>query len=134
MSSEDEYPLQAVIIADSFNTHFRPLTLHTPRCLLPIANVPLLDYTLETLAVSGVQDVHIVCCAHADQIKSYIAKSRWSNNTPPIVRVHVAPELLSVGDAIREMDGTSLLKSDFILVHGDLVSNINLQEALAVHK
>jgi len=43
-----------------------------PQAFLPLVNQPLLEYTLELLAVSGVHDVIIFCCYHADQIKDYI--------------------------------------------------------------
>ncbi|KAL3894657.1 MAG: hypothetical protein SGCHY_005152, partial [Lobulomycetales sp.] len=67
---EEEEAVAAVVVADSFDRRFRPLTLDRPRCLLPLANVPLLEYTLECLAVSGIRDIFIICCAHADQIKA----------------------------------------------------------------
>ncbi|KAJ3068743.1 hypothetical protein HK102_007097, partial [Quaeritorhiza haematococci] len=103
-------------------------------CLLPLANVPLLEYTLEFLAASGVQQVFVLCCAHSDQIKSYLKQSKWNNCPTTQVETIVSQELLSVGDALRELDGKQLLHSDFILVTGDIVSNVNLQKALAEHR
>ncbi len=35
--------LQAVVLTDSFETRFMPLTAVKPRCLLPLANVPLIE-------------------------------------------------------------------------------------------
>jgi len=32
----------------------------------------MIEYALESLALSGVQEVFVVCCAHSDQIKNYI--------------------------------------------------------------
>jgi translation initiation factor eIF-2B subunit epsilon len=49
--------LKAIVITDSFNRRFLPVTLHHPRALLPVANVPLLEYTLEFLSASGVKEV-----------------------------------------------------------------------------
>ncbi|CAG8771561.1 11254_t:CDS:2, partial [Cetraspora pellucida] len=56
---ESESTLQAVILADSFNERFRPITLDRPRCLLPLCNTPLIEYTLELLAVAGVQEAYL---------------------------------------------------------------------------
>ncbi|RQM08335.1 hypothetical protein DH86_00003832, partial [Scytalidium sp. 3C] len=42
---EREESFQAVILADSFETRFNPFTLEKPRCLLPLANTPLIEYT-----------------------------------------------------------------------------------------
>ena len=41
---------------------------------------------------------------------------------------------LSVGDALREVDRYHLIKSNFILLNGDVVSNIKLNEVLREHR
>ncbi|KAK8088497.1 translation initiation factor eIF-2B subunit epsilon [Apiospora hydei] len=130
--------LQAVIIADSFQTRFRPFTLEKPRCLLPLANTPLLEYTLEFLAMNGVQEVFIYASSFQEQIESYIRQSRWTPiarscpfSTVDFIRVSDAR---SIGDFLRDLDKRGLIEGDFILVHGDLVSNISLDGALAAHR
>ncbi|CAB4007455.1 translation initiation factor eIF-2B subunit epsilon-like, partial [Paramuricea clavata] len=45
--------LQAVVLADSFNYRFLPITLEKPRALLPLVNCTLLDYTVDFLMGSG---------------------------------------------------------------------------------
>ena len=35
---------------------------------------------------------------------------------------------------MRDLDEKGMLRHDFLLVHGDLVGNVDLQEALDVHK
>jgi hypothetical protein len=40
---------QALILADSFNHRFTPITLEIPRTLMPLVNVPMLDYCIEFL-------------------------------------------------------------------------------------
>lgn len=60
--SEDvkrEQKLQAIILADSFSKTFRPVTLECPKVLLPLANVPMLDYTIEFLSQNGVEEVSV---------------------------------------------------------------------------
>ena len=49
--------LQAVVLADSFTQSFRPITLEHPKALLPLVNVAMIEYTLEWLAMSGVEEV-----------------------------------------------------------------------------
>ena len=41
---------------------------------------------------------------------------------------------MSVGDALREIDHQSLIQNDFVLVNGDLVSNVQLKEIIQTHK
>lgn len=71
-AEEVEESLQAVVLADTFETRFEPFTLDRPRCLLPLANTPLIEYTLEFLANAGVQDIFLYGGAHSDQVEKYI--------------------------------------------------------------
>ncbi|KAH8174824.1 eIF4-gamma/eIF5/eIF2-epsilon domain-containing protein [Sarocladium implicatum] len=136
--SKSEDVLQAVVLADSFQDRFKPLTVEKPRCLLPLGNTPLIEYTLEFLAMNGVQEVYMYCGNHTDQVEEYINRSRWqaaSRSSPFSVLQFVrVSDAKSVGDVLRDMDSRSLVDGDFILVHGDLVSNILLEKSLAAHR
>lgn len=133
---DQEFILQAVVIGDSFNERFMPITLDKPRCLLPLVNIPLIEYTFECLATSGVQEVFLLVHSHADQIKQYISKSRWGRKSTFMqINVIALLDCSSVGEALRECDCRSLLRGpDFLLVHGDLVSNINLSPIINQHR
>ncbi|KAF8078040.1 nucleotide-diphospho-sugar transferase [Lyophyllum atratum] len=133
---DDEEVLQAVILADSFNKRFRPLTARRPRCLLPICNAPLLDWTFESLALAGVQEIFVVCRSYAEQVKAAIKESKWSKpgSGIKIVPILTAKETFSPGDAMRDIYTRGLVTSDFVLVMGDLVSNIRIDEVVRVHK
>ena len=127
--------LQAVVIADSFNFRFLPITIEKPRALLPLVNRPLIDYTVEFLAVAGVQEIFVFCCAHADMIKAHLGKSRWMQPTSPVkLQIIISEDCPSVGDALRDIDSQSLIRSDFVLVSGDLVANMELMEVIQKHK
>ena len=127
--------IQAVIIADSFNYRFLPITIEKPRALLPLVNRPLIDYTVEFLAVAGVQEIFVFCCAHAEMIKAHLENSRWMKPLSPVkLRIIISEDCPSVGDALRDIDSQSLIKSDFVLVSGDLVANMELKEVIDQHK
>jgi len=126
---------QAIVLTDSFETRFMPLTAYKPRCLLPLANVPLLEYTLEFLAKAGVNEVYLMCSSHADQIQQYIDRSKWvSSGSPFLVSTVMSLESRSVGDSMRDLDNRGLITGDFLLVSGDVVTNIDFSKALQAHK
>jgi len=127
--------LQAVVIADSFDVRFLPLTQDRPRTLLLLANVPLLEYTLEFLLAAGVQHAIVFCCAHAEQIKTHIQSSKWASPAAGMeVCTIVSDSCLSLGDALRDLEAKSIIRSDFVLVHGDLVANLKLASVFEEHK
>ncbi|KAI8324060.1 nucleotide-diphospho-sugar transferase [Martensiomyces pterosporus] len=129
-----EEELKAVVLADSFDQLFQPLALNKPRCLLPLCNVPMVEYTLEFLASSGVDETYLVCQAHSDKLRAYIRQSKWARGHSPMkVIVKVVQGASSVGDALREIDGSSIIRSDFILCTGIVVSNMDLSSIAAAH-
>ncbi|XP_030630137.1 translation initiation factor eIF2B subunit epsilon [Chanos chanos] len=132
---EEEQPLQAVLIADSFNRRFFPITKDQPRALLPLANVAMIDYTLEFLTSTGVQETFVFCCWMSNKIKDHLLKSKWCRPTSPNT-VHIITSDLyrSLGDVLRDVDAKALVRSDFLLVYGDVVSNIDITQALQEHK
>ena len=127
--------VQAVVIADSFNYRFLPITSEKPRALLPLVNRPLIDYTIDFLAASGVKQIFVYCSSHAGMIKSHLEKSKLSKpNSPVQLTIMMSENCYSLGDAMRDIDSQSLIRSDFILVSGDLVSNMKLKEVIMEHK
>jgi translation initiation factor eIF-2B subunit epsilon len=132
--------LKAVLVADSFNRRFGPLTQDTPRvlkltqCLLPLLNVPLLEYTLEFLASNKVDQILIITCSQGTLIADYIKNSRWSNSATPHVQLVTSQHYSSIGDVMRDLDEKHLITSDFILVNGCLMANVDLKPIIDLHK
>lgn len=124
---------QAVLIADSFNNRFQPLTQKTPRVLLPLINRPLIDYTLRLLKLSDVQEVYVFCSANSNLVRAYI-KEHWPPGNGLVVHVNSSENYLSVGDVLRDVDQKGLIKSDFILIHGDVIGNLQLLDILDGHR
>ena len=142
---EDD-PLQAVVLCDVFTQRFAPLTLDMPRCLMPVCNVPLLEWTLETLARAGVHEVFLLATWHVAQIHAYLEKthptlyrpqaSRAAASTSSLQKITLfaVPEARSVGDMMRELDAHQVIKSDFVLMHADAVGNMDLGAVVEAHK
>lgn len=42
------------------------------QALLPLCNIPLIEYTLEFLAAGGVKEVIVATKSHADKIQEYL--------------------------------------------------------------
>ncbi|CAA0816841.1 Trimeric LpxA-like enzyme [Striga hermonthica] len=127
-------PLQAILLADSFATLFRPITLERPKVLLPLVNVPMIDYTLAWLESAGVEETFVFCCAHSKQVIGYLEKSKWFKQPNFKVTTIESHNSTSAGDALRLIYEKHVIRGDFILVTGDTVSNMSLTQALKEHK
>ncbi|KAG0601733.1 hypothetical protein M758_11G136100 [Ceratodon purpureus] len=131
---EVHVPLQALLLADSFTTKFRPITLEKPKVLLPLVNVPLIDYTLEWLASAGVEECFVFCCAHAAQVTSHLTKAKWRSQPNFAVTPIESHDCVSAGDALRLIEQRGVIRGDFVLVSGDTVSNMSLKEVVKEHQ
>ncbi|KAL6513644.1 hypothetical protein OROGR_021130 [Orobanche gracilis] len=94
-------PLQAILLADSFATLFRPITLERPKVLLPLVNAPMIDYTLSWLESAGVEEVFVFCCAHSKQVIDYLENLRWLDQPNYSVTTIESHNSTSAGDALR---------------------------------
>lgn len=54
------------------------MTVERPKVLLPLVNTPMIEYTLEWLAMNRVEETFVFICAHAEQIQAYLAESKWA--------------------------------------------------------
>lgn len=132
---ENEEILQAVVVADSFENKFAPFTLERPHCLMKLANSPILEYTFEFLAQSGVREVFLAAGSLTDQVEKYVEASKWRLKSSPFKRCTILKSAAtSVGDVMRDLDQKGLLAGDFLVVSGDVVATFAIAEALAKHK
>lgn len=135
--------LQGVVLVDSFTQKFRPVTLQKPKVLLPLGGFRhMLDLNLEWLSSSGVAELILLSCAHTEMIRKYVDGRDEYSGSPfscpkrkfSKVTVIECTDCLSAGDALRQLDQQNIIRSDFLLVHGDVVSNMRLEKVLTAHR
>nr|DAD27618.1 TPA_asm: hypothetical protein HUJ06_029086 [Nelumbo nucifera] len=126
-------PLQAILLADSFTQKFRPITLERPKVLLPLVNIPMIDYSLAWLESTGVEEVYVFCCSHSKQVIDYLENSQWMCQKNFSVTTIESHNSVSAGDALRLIYERNVIHGDFVLISGDTVSNMSLTQALQEH-
>jgi len=135
MLAKPDQVYQAVIVCDSSRNHFGPLGKQLAPCLIPLVGKPILHYTLDSLKASGVQDVHLFCSFHSDQVRAFV-KDYQANvkRTDFKLTVHSSEHNLTLGDTMRDIFAKSIINGDFILVYGDTICNLPFKRFLDEHK
>ncbi|XP_063852298.1 translation initiation factor eIF2B subunit epsilon-like [Scylla paramamosain] len=141
----EEQVLQAVILAQCEQDYGDPVTQDVPKVLAPLANTPLLEYSLEWLERCGVEEAIVYCRAdtHLETIREHCRAfmTRRGDTTPATthpgglrVNVVASEDCHSLGDAMRDLYAKSLLKGDFILLQGDTVTTLDLPALVTEHR
>ena len=69
--------VKALLLAAGLGTRLSPLTDYWPKCLMPIGERPLLEYWLETLYSSDVDEVLINLHHHSKIVQDFLNRSRF---------------------------------------------------------
>ena len=122
--------MKALILAGGVGTRLRPLSCTRPKLLFPIANKPLLDWTLERLAKSGVKEVILAVNYMAEAFiqrygaAKYGMKLLYSREARP----------LKTGGPIKKAEELIGHKEPFLVLNGDILTNINYADLVKKHK
>jgi len=133
--------LKALILAGGFGTRLRPLSCTRPKMLFPVANMPLLDWTLKRLAKNKVKRIILAVNYMAEAFikrygkKAYGIKILYSRDPYP------APETLKLfqrplrtGGPIKRAEKLIGHKEPFLVLNGDILTNINYAELMKKHR
>lgn len=121
--------MKAVIIAGGFGTRLRPLSCTRPKHLFPIAGKPLLDWTMERLATSGIDEVIFAVNYLSEAFVAHYGKSAYG------MRVKYCKERRPLGTGGCVKNAGNLIGNDesFLLLNGDILSRIDHTKLLAQH-
>lgn len=63
--------MKAILLVGGFGTRLRPLTIHTPKPMVPFANIPILQHQIAALAAVGVTEVVLAVGYKADLLMDF---------------------------------------------------------------
>ncbi len=126
--------MKAMILAAGVGSRLDPLTRTTPKPMVPVLGLPVIEHIIHLLAKHGFTD--IVCNTHylADQIESYFAAK---TDLGARVSFNREEKLLgTAGGLKRVQDQTSFFDTNepFLVVGGDDLCSVDLSAMLAQHR
>ena len=118
--------MKAVLLAAGLGTRMRGAFGDVPKILAPFGARTLLDHQLEYLAGEGVDEVAVNLHHHADAVVEHLGRG-----TPVPVRISVEETLLGTAGALVPL--TPFLDEHFVLLYGDVVTDLRLGELRGRH-
>jgi mannose-1-phosphate guanylyltransferase len=121
--------VRAILLAAGFGSRLRPITLSTPKCLVPIQGTPLLDYWLAALLDESIIERVLINTHHlAEQVRAHVATSRWRER---IELVHEA-ELLGTGGTLKA-NRAFWGEEPVLVAHADNLTEFDLRAFATAH-
>ena len=113
--------MKAMVLAAGMGTRLRPLTDNCPKCLMPLAGRPLIDWTLQWLRHFGITECVVNLHHLPDTVKNFVGDgSRYGL----IVHYSYEPTLLGTAGAVKKV--ADFLNTPFYLIYGDNFSQWDL--------
>ncbi|MDO8281309.1 MAG: nucleotidyltransferase family protein [Thermodesulfovibrionia bacterium] len=122
--------MKAFLLAAGKGTRLQPLTLHTPKCLIPIAGRPLIEYWFDLFVHYGIDEVLINTSYLADTVMEYMKKH--SRNLK--IRITYESSLLGSGGTVKKNWDFVEEEEFFFIIYADNLTNINLKKMFESHK
>ena len=120
--------MEAIILAGGFGTRLRPLTNTRPKPLVPIGNVPLVEYIIAKMPHKIVKKVILAVSYMKEEMERY-----FEEHEHPFEIVCVREEEpLGTGGAIKNVERE--LGDQFLVFNGDVISSVDVRKMRDYHK
>ncbi len=117
--------MKAIILAGGRGERLSPITDYVPKSLIPIKNIPIIEWQIKYLKKFGVNEV-IICTGYkTNMIENYLSMK----NIGIKIKFSVEKTPLGTGGAIK-MAGKMINDKSFFVINGDVLTNIDLRKLL----
>lgn len=123
--------MKSIILVGGEGTRLRPLTYQTPKQMLPLVGVPMIECVFEELASHGVTDAVLSLGYLPDRFMEAYPSSVIAGVN---VTYAVESEPLDTAGAIRFAAEQAGLDETFLVVNGDVLTNLDVTKFLAFHR
>jgi mannose-1-phosphate guanylyltransferase len=121
--------VQAVILVGGEGTRLRPLTSTVPKPVVPLVDRPFIVFMLEWLARHGVDDVVMSCGFLATAVRNVLGDGSQYGLR---LRFVEEPEPRGTAGALKYAE--DLLDERFLMLNGDVLTDIDLTAQIAQHE
>jgi len=121
--------VQAVVLVGGEGTRLRPLTLETPKPMVPIMNMPFLERTLRRLKAAGIDDAILPAGYLPEAITSY-----FGDGSRLDMKITYVIEETPLGTAGALKNVEHLITGPFFVLNGDVLTSLDLAAMTIAHQ
>ena len=117
--------MKAIILAGGRGKRLRPITDYVPKPLIPIKNIPIIEWQIKYLKKFGISEI-IVCSGYKTKmIENYLNNKKLGIK----ITFSVEDKPLGTGGAIKKA-GKKIKDRSFLVINGDTITNIDLKKLI----
>src|SRR5436309_9156995 len=120
--------MQALILAGGKGTRLRPLTVYTPKPIVPICNRPFLLYQIDTLRRAGITDITLSLSYQPNKIEQLLG-----DGSDYGVNLKYTTEPQPMGTAGAYKFAEELIRERTVVFNGDILTDLDLEAVIRQH-
>ena len=121
--------MQALILAGGKGTRLRPLTVYTPKPIVPVLNRPFLLYQIEILRRAGIVDITLSLNYQPDKIEQLLGDgSDFGVN----LRYLTEPSPMGTGGAYKFAEDA--IRETTVVFNGDVLTDLDIFKIIGFHQ
>ncbi|HUR98146.1 MAG TPA: NDP-sugar synthase [Pyrinomonadaceae bacterium] len=121
--------MQALILAGGKGTRLRPLTVYTPKPIVPILNRPLLRYQIEMLARAAITDITLSLSYLPDKIEDVVGDG---SDLGVNLRFVTEPSPMGTAGAYKFAAGS--IRETTVVFNGDIITDVDVAGVIETHR
>jgi mannose-1-phosphate guanylyltransferase len=120
--------MKAVILVGGEGTRLRPLTLSTPKPVVPVVDRPFLRHQLDLLVAAGVSEVIFSVAYQPERVEAVFGDGAGLG-----IRIRYAVESTPLGTGGAVKHAETMLDERTVVLNGDVLMNLDLASVVARH-
>lgn len=120
--------MTGIIMAGGFGTRLKPLTCNIPKPMVPMANQPMMAHVINLLKNHNIREIISLLYHQPQKITSYFGDGSKANVEMAYIRSDG-----DYGTAGSVRKAASFINERFLVISGDVLTDINLSEAIEFH-
>ncbi len=121
--------MRALILAGGKGTRLRPLTVYTPKPIVPVLNRPFLLYQIDILRRSGITDITLSLSYQPAKIEEVLGDGSDFG-----VSLKYVTEPIPLGTAGAYKFAAENYDDTMLVFNGDIITDLKLADLIARHK
>lgn len=121
--------MQALILAGGKGTRLRPLTVYTPKPIVPLVNRPFLLYQIDILRKAGIENIILSLSYQPDKIVQILGDGSEFGVKLSFV---TEPQPMGTGGAYRFASGST--RETTVVLNGDILTDVSISEIVEFHR